>query len=212
MLLANGAGKLERLICTEPSEGMRQGWEAGLKKMERRDEAIKVEIVDGVFDKIPVGDASADLVIAAQGSFISASKFAELGSFADRPYLPPTPFGLSDVSANISHLAASFFCTSSAFHWVGSDGASSMKELARVLKPGGNLILIWNLEDPAQPWVRELRSLYEQYEAGKLASPAVRRSIPSGDKGGRLTASLFNRHSSVQVSLMKSPSLTSARD
>ncbi|ORY81799.1 S-adenosyl-L-methionine-dependent methyltransferase [Leucosporidium creatinivorum] len=66
LLLADGGGKLEKLISTEPSAGMREGWSKALTQMKDRDESVKFEIVDGLFDKIDRPDASADLVIVAQ--------------------------------------------------------------------------------------------------------------------------------------------------
>lgn len=42
-----------------------------------------------------------------------------------------------------------FTRTSAAFHWTGKDGGSAIKEIARVLKPGGTAVFIWNLESAA---------------------------------------------------------------
>ncbi|KAI8139195.1 S-adenosyl-L-methionine-dependent methyltransferase [Fennellomyces sp. T-0311] len=50
-----------------------------------------------------------------------------------------------------------------AFHWFAD--LNGLREIHRVLKPGGYLILIWNLESKERSaWVRKLRDLYEQYE------------------------------------------------
>lgn len=60
---AEDAGKLGQLTAVEPAEGMRKGFQDKLF-----DEGVpasvkgKVEVVDGTFEKIPLGDASADLV------------------------------------------------------------------------------------------------------------------------------------------------------
>ncbi|KAL6060003.1 SAM-dependent methyltransferase [Balamuthia mandrillaris] len=52
-----------------------------------------------------------------------------------------------------------------AFHWFAN--LTSLKEMHRVLKQGGKVALIWNLEDrSASPWVAKLRDLYESYEVG----------------------------------------------
>ncbi|KZV64925.1 S-adenosyl-L-methionine-dependent methyltransferase [Peniophora sp. CONT] len=54
-----------------------------------------------------------------------------------------------------------------AFHWAHPNYDASAREFARVLKPGGVLALIWNLEDrEAAGWVAQLRDAYEQHEKG----------------------------------------------
>ncbi|MEA9983982.1 class I SAM-dependent methyltransferase [Subtercola sp. RTI3] len=54
-----------------------------------------------------------------------------------------------------------------AWHWVDVEAASA--EIARVLKPGGTLGLIWNIRDDSVEWVRQLgeimgASAAEEYE------------------------------------------------
>lgn len=44
-----------------------------------------------------------------------------------------------------------------AYHWF--DRASALPEIARVLKPGGHLALVWNERDERIPWVRKLGRL-----------------------------------------------------
>ncbi|KAJ7057801.1 S-adenosyl-L-methionine-dependent methyltransferase [Mycena amicta] len=53
-----------------------------------------------------------------------------------------------------------------AFHWCPDFDKSSI-ELGRVLKPGGVLALIWNLEDrETAKWVAQVRDCIEQFEQG----------------------------------------------
>jgi SAM-dependent methyltransferase len=44
-----------------------------------------------------------------------------------------------------------------AFHWFEADRA--LGEIARVLRPGGTLALVWNVRDETVPWVRRLGRL-----------------------------------------------------
>ena len=49
-----------------------------------------------------------------------------------------------------------------AFHWF--EGQKALKEIARVLKPGGRLGLIWNLFDEKVEWVQQIRALWRSEE------------------------------------------------
>lgn len=49
-----------------------------------------------------------------------------------------------------------------AFHWFADE--PSLKEMARVLKRGGVLCLIWNLEDASVAWVKRVREAYEKHD------------------------------------------------
>ncbi len=53
-----------------------------------------------------------------------------------------------------------------AWHWVDPPRASA--EVARVLRPGGTLGLIWNIRDEKEPWVRELTAVMHTSDAEEL--------------------------------------------
>jgi len=65
-----------------------------------------------------------------------------------------------------------------AFHWFATK--ATMREIHRVLKPGGKLGLIWNVRDERVAWVRELARIVNAHEgdAPRQASGAWKRVFP----------------------------------
>ena len=57
------------------------------------------------------------------------------------------------------------------FHWF--DHERALPEIARVLKPGGHLALVWNQRDERIPWVRRLGALIGSQESGTDPTPEV---------------------------------------
>jgi len=62
---------------------------------------------------------------------------------------------LEDASADVVTVAQ-------AFHWF--DAPVALDEVARVLRPGGILVLLWNERDESTPWVAEMSRLIAWHE------------------------------------------------
>jgi len=111
--VAAGTGKLTRLlvatgarvIAVEPVAEMRALLVATVPG---------VEVLDGVAEHLPLGDASVDAVTVAQ-----------------------------------------------AFHWF--DGPAALAEMARVVRPGGVLAVVYNHRDREAPWLAAVNHLVEAH-------------------------------------------------
>jgi SAM-dependent methyltransferase len=64
------------------------------------------------------------------------------------------------------------------FHWFAHGDA--LKEIHRVLKPGGKLGLVWNLRDKRVPWVAKLDAIVDRYEGDspRFYTGAWRKAFP----------------------------------
>jgi len=60
-----------------------------------------------------------------------------------------------------------------AFHWFRFDDA--IAEIARVLEPGGRLVLIWNARDERVPWVKRITEIIDPYEGDDMSVHRWRR-------------------------------------
>lgn len=65
------------------------------------------------------------------------------------------------------------------FHWFAT--AEALAEIARVLKPGGALGLVWNRRDARTPWVAAIQDIMEPYRGDTPSheSMAWRRVFPA---------------------------------
>ncbi|KAF7440539.1 hypothetical protein PC9H_000885 [Pleurotus ostreatus] len=69
-------------------------------------------------------------------------------------------------TTNVEDGWADLVVVAQAFHWC-PDYDRAAAEFARILKPDGVVVLVWNLEDrEGASWVAQLRDRYESYEQG----------------------------------------------
>lgn len=69
-----------------------------------------------------------------------------------------------------------------AFHWFRTRIA--LREIARALRPGGGLGLVWNMRDHRVPWMREFTRIVEEYHYWGIPRTRERRWRPVFEQGG----------------------------
>ena len=91
----------------------------------------------------------------------------------------------------LPHASADVVASAQAFHWFDHDAA--LPEVARVLRPGGSLALVWNSRDDRDPWMAQLSAIIgnETIEEWDV--------VPILQEGGLFGAVETARFSFVQV-------------
>lgn len=124
-----------------------------------------------------VGAAPATVLELGAGTGKLTHQLVELGhdvsaSDPDKAMLTILARDLPDVAVSVSGAEeipspdASYdvVVVAQAFHWF--DHERALPEIARVLKPGGRLALVWNERDERIPWVRKLGRVIGDQEQG----------------------------------------------
>jgi SAM-dependent methyltransferase len=78
---------------------------------------------------------------------------------------------LPDASVDVVTAAQSW-------HWVDEERA--LPEVARVLKPGGALALVWNVRDESVPWVERLSEIIGDSDAERAIQRGITIGAPFG--------------------------------
>ena len=82
-----------------------------------------------------------------------------------------------------------------AFHWF--DAPAALAEIARVLRPGGGLGLVWNERDESVPWVAELGRIFDWPTLRPYPEDPDWPAVLDGS--GRFTPARHRRFASEQV-------------
>ncbi len=87
-----------------------------------------------------------------------------------------------DATAERTGLSAngvSVVIVAQAFHWF--DHPAALREIRRILEPGGHLVCVWNVRDERVPWVRQWTEIVDRHEGEtpRYRSMDWRRAIDS---------------------------------
>jgi ubiquinone/menaquinone biosynthesis C-methylase UbiE len=151
-----------------------RGFEAGAASYEVARPGYPDAAVKVLVDRLGVGGGTRVCDLAA-GTGKLTRRLVELG--ADVVAVEPVPamrqlLAQSVVGAEVLDGAAEAIplpdasvdvvTVAQAFHWF--DAPSALDEIARVLRPGGGLAILWNERDEATPWVAEMSRAIRWHE------------------------------------------------
>ena len=132
-----------------------------------------------VLDTLPMGGLVVDVAAGTgkltrllTGDVIAVEPIAAMRTIAAR--FAPTVAGVAE-SLPIRDASVDLVTVAQAFHWF--EIRRAFTEIARVLKPGGTLAMMWNDWDDSIPWVAEvhgmIRALDDQSYEREVDWPAV---------------------------------------
>jgi len=169
----------------------RSGFSTGSALYERARPGYSDEAVDHLVDRLAIVPGSRVLDIAAGTGKLTrelvargASAVASEPSASMREVfataVPGTPqVGATAEALPLADRSFDAVTVAQAFHWF--DAPVALTEIARVLRPGGGLGLVWNERDEADPVVAELTRIskwdvHQPYPVGKDFGPLIEAS------------------------------------
>lgn len=129
------------------------------------------------------------LIVAVEP--VEAMRAIFAGILGDVPLVGATAEALPLASASVDAVVVG-----QAFHWFSAPAA--LREIHRVLRPGGRLGMLWNIRDESVGWVAALSRLVDSYVGGPtFRSGAWRRAFLDSPLFGPLVSARFRNEQRV---------------
>lgn len=154
---------------------------------------------------LDLGAGTGKLTVALAASGASVTAVEPIRGMLDElvARLPDVEARLGTAEAlPVADDSADAVTAAQAFHWFDADRA--LPEIARVLRPGGGLGLIWNRRDGSSGVWQELDDLLEPYRAGTPAhrDDAWQVALAASDAFGPLSTARFGNEQIVDRELL----------
>jgi SAM-dependent methyltransferase len=157
------------------------------------DEAVRWLVGDAPCDVVDLGAGTGKLTrsLVALGHHVTAVEPLPEMLAQLRVAVPgAVPLMGNAESIPLADGSADVVTAAQAFHWF--DHGPALAEIARVLRPGGRLALVWNARDDTEAWVAELTDTVigrSEFRAGGVA--AVTESIDESGLYGPVEQATF---------------------
>ena len=153
-----------------------RGYEVGGGDYERARPGYPSEALDVLLGELELGPTSVALELAAGTGKLTRLLHHRLGALVAVEPVPamrrhlalavpsvPVVAGLAEA-VPLAGGSVDGVVVATAFHWFRGDQA--VAEIARVLRPGGGLGLLWNNPDRSAPWVAAVWSVVDEHRGG----------------------------------------------
>ncbi|WP_126635104.1 class I SAM-dependent methyltransferase [Embleya hyalina] len=202
------------------SELARRGFGSGADRYHRARPAYRPEVIAYLHGAVDLGPGREVLDLAAGtgrmtaelvalGADVTAVEPSEAMRATFARALPEVPLHIGSAE-EIPFPAGSFdaVVVAQAFHWF--DGPAALREIARVLRPGGGLVLLWNERDESDAEALALSAVtewkeFQPYEVGRdfrTDLDASGRYLPAVRRDFRWTETLAHRELTDRIATL----------
>jgi ubiquinone/menaquinone biosynthesis C-methylase UbiE len=159
-------GRIDKLAAS--------GFAAGSAAYDRGRPSYPQEAVDFLVDKLAIGPDSTVVDLAAgtgkftallvptEARIVAVEPVAEMRETLARALPGVEALDGTAEAIPLPDGRAQAVAVAQAFHWF--DAEPALAEIARVLEPGGGLVLLWNRRDESVPWVHEMSEVLRWHE------------------------------------------------